>query len=76
MELQLNGEAIGGLLGHMNDAGIEAAHRISDSANAASSHGFYDVWEGNYTSRVYGHHASKDTDRGRRLLILLNEEAL
>lgn len=48
--------------------------RIVANANAASSWGAYGAWNGDYVGRAYVLQGLKDTERGRRLLALMNQE--
>lgn len=51
--------------------------RIADRANAASSWGSYQSWEGDYVGRVSVLGAAdKDSERARRLLGLLGQESV
>lgn len=50
--------------------------RIASKANAASSWGAYGAWNGDYTGRVNVLQGTGDTERGRRLLALMNQETV
>lgn len=52
-------------------------NRIASNANAASSWGSYEAWEGDYVGRVsvLGV-ADSDSERARRLLALLGQESV
>lgn len=48
--------------------------RIASNANSASSWGAYGAWHGDYAGRVNVLQGTGDTERGRRLLTLMNQE--